>query len=54
MTGNGDARIAFVARDIYREGGRGFFKGGGARSLWWVCVSSMFWPIYEGIRTEIT
>ncbi|KAI8895748.1 mitochondrial carrier domain-containing protein [Globomyces pollinis-pini] len=40
--------IVKVAKNIYLSNGpRSFFVGGAARSVWWFCVCSMFFPLYE-------
>jgi hypothetical protein len=55
MTGKGASRgVGAVAASIYREtGARGFFVGAGARSVWWFCVCSMFFPLYEAGKEYI-
>lgn len=38
-----------------RRGGLGaFFAGGAARSVWWFCVCSMFFPIYESCKSNLS
>ncbi|KAJ3016450.1 hypothetical protein HKX48_004025 [Thoreauomyces humboldtii] len=62
MTRKETARVSMrtVARGILAEQARAsrtglravpaFFVGGAARSVWWFCVCSMFFPIYERAR----
>jgi solute carrier family 25 (mitochondrial S-adenosylmethionine transporter), member 26 len=43
--------IVEISRNIYAQNGlAGFWKGGLARSFWWFCVCSIFFPIYEGSK----
>ncbi|KAJ3351754.1 hypothetical protein GGF32_004082 [Allomyces javanicus] len=46
-------RVGIVGglQQIYKEGGvRGLYRGSVARGTWWLCVCSMFFPIYEATK----
>ncbi|KNE71304.1 hypothetical protein AMAG_20331 [Allomyces macrogynus ATCC 38327] len=47
------SRVGIVGglQQIYKEGGmRGLYRGSVARGTWWLCVCSMFFPIYEATK----
>ncbi|RKP12320.1 mitochondrial carrier domain-containing protein [Piptocephalis cylindrospora] len=56
MTGK-DKGMRAVLRTLYTEQGgsmggvgRKLFVGAGARSVWWLCVCSIFFPTYEALK----
>lgn len=48
MTSKGISSIGDVVRTA--GGPQGLFVGAGARSAWWFCVCSVFFPTYERLR----
>ncbi|KAJ3171836.1 hypothetical protein HDU87_008224 [Geranomyces variabilis] len=59
MTAKAKGRIPMraIARTIVAENPsravQAFFVGGAARSVWWFCVCSMFFPIYERAKEHL-
>lgn len=60
MTGKGQG-MRGVLRSLYMEQGgsvsrvgQELFVGAGARSVWWLCVCSIFFPTYEALKRNFT
>ncbi|KAJ3322238.1 S-adenosylmethionine transporter [Boothiomyces sp. JEL0866] len=54
MTKSSSSSIFVVGKELLKKNGtKAFFVGGGARSVWWFCVCSMFFPMYEAGKATL-